>query len=146
MKSGRLTVVVIVTHNHLLYLSVFGHLAPKVLVERVEVVLQLARIHLVLGVECRVLIHVREEDGLRVGRFDMLSRAPVAMAAGSDLIVERAVDLDGLSVRCSVPSMGLNKKVKELRENGVYATYLVLLSSKDGREIIGHVGIDRLQH
>ena len=56
-------------------------------------VLQLARVHLALGVVGRVLVHVRHEDGLRVGRLHMLSRASVAMSACTDLVVEGAINL-----------------------------------------------------
>ncbi len=91
--KGRLlrTVVVVVANHHLLRLAVFAHLAPKVLVEGIEVVLQLARVHLVLGVVGRVLVQVRQEDGLGVGWFDVLATATVAVAAGADFVVEGAV-------------------------------------------------------
>jgi len=56
------------------------------------VVLQLARVHLVLGVVGRVLVEVGEEDGLGVGGLDVLARAAVAVAAGADFVVEGAVD------------------------------------------------------
>lgn len=56
-------------------------------------VLQLAWVHLVLGVVGRVLVHVWHQDGLRVGRLDVFPRASVAMSAGSDLVVEGAIDL-----------------------------------------------------
>ena len=56
-------------------------------------VLQLARVHLVLRVVGRVLVQVGQEDGLGVGRLDVLARAAVAVAAGADLVVEGAVDL-----------------------------------------------------
>ena len=59
-------VVVIVAHDKLLELAVLEHLAPDVLVEGVEVVLQLLRVHAVLGVEGRVLVQVWHENGLRV--------------------------------------------------------------------------------
>lgn len=55
-------------------------------------VLQLAGVHLVLGVVGRVLVQVGQEDGLRVGRLDVLAAAAVAVAAGADLVVEGAVD------------------------------------------------------
>lgn len=83
-----LTVIVIVTHDNLLQLAVLAHLAPKVLVERVKVVLQLAGVHLVLGVEGRVLVEVGQEDRLRVRRLDVLARASVTVAACSDFVVE----------------------------------------------------------
>ena len=56
-------------------------------------VLQLAGVHLVLGVVGRVLVQVGQEDGLRVGRLHVLAAAAVAVAAGADLVVEGAVDL-----------------------------------------------------
>ena len=87
------TIIVVVTHHHLLRLPVLAHLAPEILVEGVEVVLQLARVHLVLGVVGRVLVQVGQKDGLGVGRLDVLARAAVAVAAGADLVVEGAVDL-----------------------------------------------------
>lgn len=86
-------VVVVVADDELLELAVLAHLAPDVLVEGVEVVLQLRRVHAVLGVEGRVLVQVRHQDRLRVGRLDVLPAAAVAMAAGANLVVEGAVDL-----------------------------------------------------
>lgn len=85
-------IIVIITNHDLLRLAVLAHLAPKVLVEGVEVVLQLARVHLVFGVVGRVLVEVWEEDGLRVGGFDVLATAAVAVSAGADFVVEGAVD------------------------------------------------------
>ena len=87
-----LTIVIVVANHHLLGLAVLAHLAPKVLVEGVEVVLQLARVHLVLGVVGRVLVEVGQEDGLRVRGLDVLAAAAVAVAAGADFVVEGAVD------------------------------------------------------
>ena len=55
-------------------------------------VLQLARVHLVLGVVGRVLVQVRQEDGLGVRGFHVLAAAAVAVPAGADLVVEGAVD------------------------------------------------------
>lgn len=92
-SHAKLTIIIIVTDDHLLHLSVLAHLAPKVLVESVEVVLQLARVHLVLGVVRRVLVQVRQQDRLRVGGLDVLARAAIAVAAGADFVVEGAVDL-----------------------------------------------------
>ena len=86
------TIIIIITHHHLLRLAVLAHLAPKVLVKGVEVVLQLARVHLVLGVVGRVLVQVGQKDGLGVGRFDVLAAAAVAVPAGADFVVEGAVD------------------------------------------------------
>ena len=62
----RRTIIVVVAHDDLLRLAVLAHFAPKVLVEGVEVILQLARVHLVLGVVGRVLVQIGQEDGLRV--------------------------------------------------------------------------------
>ncbi len=86
-------VVVVVAHDELLDLAVLAHLAPDVLVEGVEVVLQLRRVHAVLGVERRVLVQVRHEDRLRVRRLDVLPAAPIAVAARANLVVKGAVDL-----------------------------------------------------
>jgi hypothetical protein len=57
------------------------------------VILQLRRVHLVLGVVRGVLVEVREQDGLRVGGLDVFAGAAVAVAAGADFVVEGAVDL-----------------------------------------------------
>ncbi len=65
--------IIIITNDDLLNLPKLAHLAPEVLVEGVEVVLQLARIHLVLRVVGWVLVQVREQDRLAVGWLDMLS-------------------------------------------------------------------------
>jgi len=86
-------IVVVVAHDYFLQFAILAHLAPKVLVEGVKVVLQLHGVHLVLGVVRGVLVEVGEEDGLGVGRLDVLSRAAVAMSARADFVVEGAVDL-----------------------------------------------------
>lgn len=86
-------VVVVVAHYHLFDLAVFAHLAPEIFVEGIEVVLQLRGVHARLVVVGGVLVEVREEDGLRVGGFDVFARAAVAVAAGADFVVEGAVDL-----------------------------------------------------
>lgn len=85
------TIIIIITNNHLLDLAELAHLAPKVLVERIKVVLQLARIHLILRIVGGVLVEVGKENGLRVGGLDVLARAPVAVSARPDLVVEGAV-------------------------------------------------------
>jgi len=116
-----LTVVVVVTHHDLLDLAVLAHLAPEILVEGVEVVLQLARVHLVLGVVGWVLVEVGEQDRLRVRGLDVFSGAAVAVAAGAYFVVEGTVDLRGKvslwgssrccyggflrTLSCSVPKM-----------------------------------------
>lgn len=86
-------VVVVVADDQLFKFAIPAHLTPYVLVEGVEVVLHLAGVHLVLGVVGRVLVHVRHENGLRVRRLDMLSRAAVTVSACADFVVERAIDL-----------------------------------------------------
>ena len=68
---GVLTVVVVVANHHLLDLAVLAHLAKEVLVECIKVVLELGRVHLVFGIEGRVLVQVREEDRLRVRGLDV---------------------------------------------------------------------------
>jgi hypothetical protein len=90
--KGELTIVVVVTNNYLLNLTKLAHLAPKVLVERIKVILQLTRVHLVLRVIGGILVHVWKEDCLRVGWLDVFPRAAIAMSACADLVVERAVD------------------------------------------------------
>jgi len=59
-------------------------------------VLQLAGIHLVLGIVGRVLVEVGKQDRLAVGRLDMFSRAAVAVPACADLVVEGTVNVVGL--------------------------------------------------
>ena len=63
-RERKLTVIVVIANYNLLRFAVLAHLAPKVLVESIEVVLQLAWIHLVLRIVRRVLVKVGEEDGL----------------------------------------------------------------------------------
>lgn len=92
-KEQQLTIIIIITNHHLLHLPVLAHLAPEILVEGVEVVLQLARVHLVLGVVGRVLVQVGQQNRLRVRGLDMLARTAVAVPAGADFVVEGAVDL-----------------------------------------------------
>lgn len=66
MEHDTLTIIVIVAYHNLLDLAVFAHLTPKILIERVEMVLQLAWIHFILRIVRRVLVEIREEDSLRV--------------------------------------------------------------------------------
>ena len=54
--EGTLTVIVVIADHDLLRLAVLAHLAPKVFVEGVKVVLQLARVHLVFWVVGGVLV------------------------------------------------------------------------------------------
>lgn len=64
--DGRPTVIIIITHNYLLYLAKLAHLAPEILVKGIEMILQLRSVHLDLGVVGGVLVEVGKEDGLRV--------------------------------------------------------------------------------
>ena len=103
-------VVVVVAHHDFLDLAELAHLAPDVLVERVEVVLQLRGVQLVFGVEGGVLVEVGQQDGLAVAGLDVLARAAVAVAAGTDLVVEGAVDLVLLRAKDGGEVVGLYKK------------------------------------
>ena len=105
-KEGKHTVIVIITHDHLLNLPELAHLAPEVFVESVKVILQLTRVHLVLWVVGRVLIQVWEEDGLTVGGLDVFSRAAVSVAAGADLVVERTVYFVGFGAKYASEVVG----------------------------------------
>lgn len=86
------TIIIVITNNDFLRLAIFAHLTPEILVEGVEMILQLAWIHLVLRIVGRVLVEVGQEDRLRVGWFDVFSRAAVTVAACADFVVEAAVD------------------------------------------------------
>jgi len=66
-------IIVIITNNNLLNFAKLAHLAPKVLVECIEMVLQLAGIHLDLGIVGGVLVEVGEEDRLAIGWLNVLS-------------------------------------------------------------------------
>ena len=85
-------------------------------------VLELARVHLVLGIVGGVLVQVGEKDRLRVGGLDVFARAAVAVAAGADFVVEGAVDL------------GMLVGVWE----GDGGTYFVLLGAEYGGQVVGH--------
>ena len=114
--EGLRTIIVVVTHHHLLRLAILAHLAPKILVERIEVVLQLAWVHLVFGVVGRVLVQVWQEDGLGIGGFYVLATAAVAVPAGADFVVEGAVHFvllraeDGCEVAVGLVSSRLDGK------------------------------------
>jgi hypothetical protein len=82
----RLTIIIVVANDELLQLTVFAELTPNILVKRIEVVLELARIHAILRVVCGILVQVRHEDGLAVGRLDMFSRASITVSAGTDFL------------------------------------------------------------
>lgn len=85
-------VVRVVADDELLELAVAAQLAPEVLVEGVEVVHALLGRQPRLGVVRGVLVHGGQQDRLRVRRLHVLARAPVAVPAGADLVVEGAVD------------------------------------------------------
>lgn len=51
----------------------------------------MTRVHLVFGVVGWVLVEVWQEDGLRVGWFDVFAGTAVAVAAGADFVVEGAI-------------------------------------------------------
>ena len=90
-ERKRRTIVIVVAYHHLLWLAVFTHLAPKVLVESIEVVLELRRVHICFGIVGGVLVEIGEEDGLAVGGLDVFAGAAVAVSAGADFVVETAV-------------------------------------------------------
>lgn len=94
-------------------------------------VLQLARVHLVFGVVGRVLVEVWEEDGLRVGGFDVLATAAVAVSAGADFVVEGAVDFVLLRAEDGgeVAGFGRVSCWYELGGRGKGVTYLAMLAS-----------------
>jgi len=84
-------IIIIITNHDLLNLSKLTHLTPKVFIKSIKVILQLRSIHLVLGIVGGVLVEVGQQDGLAVGGLDVFSRAAVAVAAGTDFVVEGAV-------------------------------------------------------
>lgn len=88
---GMLTIVVIVADDELFELTIFAQLAPNILVKGIKVVLQLRRVHAVLGVVRRVLVQVRHQDRLTVRWFDMFAGAAIAMAAGTDFLQRKAM-------------------------------------------------------
>ena len=59
-EGGELTVIVIVAYDNFLNLAVLAHLAPKVLVKGIEVILKLRGVHLVVGLVGWVLVQVRQ--------------------------------------------------------------------------------------
>lgn len=81
-----LTVVVVVADYELLELTVLAQLAPNILVKSIKVVLQLRRVHAVLGVVRWVLVQVRHQDRLAVRGLDVLSGAAVAVAASTNFL------------------------------------------------------------
>lgn len=81
-------IIVVITNNKFFQLAVFAQLTPYVFVKGVEMILQLRRVHAVLGVIGWVLVQVWHEDGLGVGWFDVFAGAAVTVAAGADFEVE----------------------------------------------------------
>lgn len=124
INGDELTIIVIITHNQFLELAVLAHLAPHILVESIEVVLQLARVHLALRVVGWVLVHVGHQDGLRVGWLDVFSGAAVTVSACADLVVEGAIDLvllgteDGCEVVGHDGSSGVERPATEVQVEG----------------------------
>ena len=58
------TIIIIIANNHLFNLAKLAHLAPEIFVKGIEMILQLAGVHLNFGIVGRVLIEVGEQDGL----------------------------------------------------------------------------------
>jgi hypothetical protein len=67
------TVIVVIADDDLLNLAILAHLAPDILVKSIEMVLDLARVHLVLWVVGGILVEIWHQDGLRVRRLDVLA-------------------------------------------------------------------------
>jgi len=105
------------------------------------VVLQLARVHLGLGVVQRVLIHVGHEDGLRVGRLDVLPRAAVAVSACTDLVVEGAIDLVLLGTEDGGEVVGHDGQMSKILlsqlrrdiDGGSWGSEMLIEEIRDGR-------------
>ena len=57
-EDRALTVIIIVAYYNFFYLPVLAHLAPEIFVKGVEMVLQLAGVHLVLRIIGWVLVEV----------------------------------------------------------------------------------------
>jgi len=66
-------IIIIITNDNLFNFPKLAHLAPEVLVESVEVVLQLAGVHLDLRVVGGVLVQVGEQNRLAVGGLDVFA-------------------------------------------------------------------------
>lgn len=117
-----LTIIIIITHNHLLHLPKLTHLAPKVLIKRIKMHLQLLRIQLRLWIIRWVLVEVWKQDGLGVGGLDVLPGAAVAVAAGTDLVVEGAVDFVLLGAKDGGEVVGHGGQLGAVKryENDVY--------------------------
>lgn len=107
-ESRLRTVIVVVADNQLLKLAVLAELAPDILVEGVKVVLELGRVHSVLGVVCRVLVEVGHEDRLAVRGLDVLSRAAITVTARADFLSRQR--------RASQSNCQVVKRVKKKRD------------------------------
>lgn len=85
------------------------------------------------------MVEVGEQDGLGVGGLDVFAGAAVAMAAGTDFVVEGAVDLWwGLLVFASyICGEGSWEGFSG------FAHYLVLFCAEDGGEIVRHDEVRR---
>lgn len=57
----------------------------QVLKDGVEAILQFLLAQLTVGIICRIMVDIWEENGLTKRRFDMFTGAAVAMAACPDL-------------------------------------------------------------
>ena len=96
----------IIAHMHLLQFSIQAKLRVEIFVELVKVFLDFGGSHGVAGDVLWIEVDVTEEDGLRVVWFDVFAGAAVAMAAGPNFVVERAVyfvgfgAVDGRKRRC----------------------------------------------
>ena len=109
-------------------------------------VLQLTGVQPVLGVVGRVLVQVGHEDGLAVGRLDVLSGAAIAMAAGADFLIHAnkpKVQRGSLSDKvCERKWKKLGREEERERERETYkverAVDFVKLCAEDGGQEIGH--------
>ena len=129
-------VVVVVTHDQLFQLSVFAHLAPNILVEGIKVILQLRGVHAILGIERRVVVEVRHEDGLRVRRLDMFPTASISVTTCADFVVERAVDLVLLGSKDRGEEVGHVEGDRRGRDDYTSQVSLVFPSSKAGENCL----------
>lgn len=105
LREGKdremLTIVVIVANDELLELTVLAQFTPDILVKGIKVVLQLRRVHAVLGVVRWVLVQVRHQDRLTIRGFDMFAGAAIAVAAGTNFLQGRTMLAYCVSV-CSI--------------------------------------------
>jgi hypothetical protein len=78
-------------HMKLQQVAKLRQLAVQVLVHGVEALLELRLGELADGVVRRVVVHVREQDGLRERRLDVLSGTPVSVSACTNLKIPQSV-------------------------------------------------------